>query len=88
MYDRYDRAELCQKIRDVFPEIGECGIDVSVDYDTKTHAYVVDLKRDKRELKTFLEPEDADLCMAGKQCVGLGIQIAQLKGNIERDPLR
>jgi len=30
-----------------------------------------------------LEPEDADLCMIGKQCIGLGIQIAQLRSNIE-----
>jgi len=30
-----------------------------------------------------LEPEDADGCMEGKQCVSLGLQIAQLKANIE-----
>lgn len=84
----YNRAELCEKIKSVFPDIGECGIDVKVDYDTKNNAYVVDLKKDNRELKTYLEPADADLCMEGKQCVGLGIQIAQLKGNIERYPGR
>jgi len=88
MNDRYDKVELCRKIREVFPDIGECGINVRVDYDEETHAYVVDLKKDTRELKTYLEPEDADLCMAGRQCLGLGIQIAQLRGNIESAPLR
>ena len=84
----YDQNELCRKIRDVFPDIGECGIDVIVNYDNKTNTYIVDLKKDNRELKTYLETEDADLCMEGKQCVSLGIQIAQLRGNIERYPSR
>jgi hypothetical protein len=79
----FDKVELCGKIKGVFPDIGECGIDVKVDYDEKNSAYVVDLKKGNRELRTYLEPEDADLCMDGKQCVGLGFQIAQLKTNIK-----
>lgn len=79
----YDRNALCEKIREVFPDIGECGIDVKVSYDTETKAWAVDLKKGHHRLKTYLEPEDADICMDGRQCVGLGIQIAQLKANIE-----
>ena len=30
---KYDNNELCGKIREVFPDIGECGIDIGVDYD-------------------------------------------------------
>ena len=80
----YDKKELCDKIREIYPDIGECGIDIDVYYDEDQKVYVVDLKKEKYELKTFLEPTDADSCMEGKQCVGLGIEIAQLKGNIER----
>jgi hypothetical protein len=80
----YDKNELCEKIRSVFPDIGECGIDVKVDYDNSQKAWVVDLKKDNKELKTFLEPYEAEDCMQGKQCVSLGIQIAQLKDSIER----
>ena len=80
----HDKDVLCEKIRQVFPDIGECGIDVNVDYDKEKKASVVDLKKDRHRLKTYLELEDADTCMEGKQCVGLGIQIAQLRGNIER----
>lgn len=79
----HDKQILCNKIKEVFPDIGECGIDIKVDYDKKNSAYVVNLTKGERRLKTFLEPEDADLCMDGKQCVGLGLQIAQLKANIE-----
>ncbi len=37
-------------------------------------------------LKTYLEDDDAEKCMIGKTCVGLSIEIAQLRGNIERTP--
>ena len=76
---KYDTNELCGKIREVFPDIGECGIDIGVDYDDEKKAYVVNLKKGGREIKTHLEIEDADTCMEGKQCIGLGIQIAQFK---------
>ncbi len=79
----HDKKELCEKIIAIHPDIGECGIDVNVDWDEGQKAWVVDLKKDEHELKTYLEPEDADGCMEGKQCVSLGLQIAQLKSNID-----
>lgn len=80
----YNKDELCAKIKDIYPDIGECGIDVSVDYDNEKNAYIVDLKKDQHELTTHLEPEDAETCMNGKQCIGLGLQIAQLKDNVTK----
>lgn len=79
-----DKAQLCAKIIELYPDIGECGIDVDVDYDPEKEAWIVDLKKDTFELKTHLEEEDADKCMLGRQCIGLGIEIAQLRANIER----
>jgi beta-xylosidase len=76
---KYDNQELCAKIKDVFPDIGECGIDIDVDYDDDQKAYIVNMKKGQRKIKTHLETEDADTCMLGKQCLGLGIQIAQFK---------
>jgi hypothetical protein len=78
-----DKKELCEKIRAIYPDIGECGIDVDVEYDDTKKAWVVDLKKDKHELKTHLEPEEASACMDGKQCVALTVQIGQLKENIK-----
>jgi hypothetical protein len=82
----YDKQELCDKIRSIYPDIGECGIDIDVEYDETKKAWIVDLKHGKHELKTHLEPEEADQCLDGKQCVSLGIQIAQLAANIRRMP--
>lgn len=78
------KEALCKKIKEIYPDIGECGIDVDAEYDEKEKTWVVDLKRGGRELKTYLEPKDADLCMEGKQCVSLAIEINQLKDSIDR----
>jgi hypothetical protein len=80
----YDKEELCKKIKEIYPDIGECGIDIDVKFDEKQKAWVVHLKKDNRELKTFLEDTDAEQCMDGKQCVSLSIEINQLKDSIER----
>jgi hypothetical protein len=78
-----DKKELCDKIQQLYPDIGECGIDLTVDYDKRQNAWVVDLKKDKHELKHFLENPDANGCMEGKQCVALELEIAQLVKNIK-----
>lgn len=76
---KYDNDKLCKKIKEVFPDIGECGIDMKVDYDDEKKAYIVHLEKGGKKIKTHLEPDDADTCMDGKQCIGLGIQIAQFR---------
>ena len=81
-----DKAELCQKIREIYPDIGACGIDLDVAFDIKNDRWRVNLKRDQKELKTYLEPGDAELCMDGKQCLSLSIEINQLKDSIDRMP--
>ena len=78
----HDKQELCNKIIDLYPEIGECGINVDVNFDKTKEVWIVDLKKEGHELKHHLEIPDADQCMEGKQCVSLGLEIAQLKKNI------
>ena len=84
----YNKKELCDKIKSIYPEIGECGIDVDVAYDEDMETWAVYLKKDNKSLKTYLEPGDADLCMEEKQCVSLGIEVNQLKDSIQRMPER
>lgn len=81
--EKYSKKELCDKILSLYPDIGACGIDMNVDYDQAQQAWLVHLKKDNHELKHFLEQPDADKCMEGTQCVALGLEIAQLKNNIE-----
>ncbi len=81
-----DKNALCEKIRELYPDIGGCGIDIKTEYDKDQKAWVVYLKKDDHELKTYLEDGDAEKCMLGAKCVGLSIEVAQLRGNIERMP--
>lgn len=77
-----DKTALCEKIREIYPDVGQCGIDVDTEYDPAQQRWVVHLKKDGHELKTFLDDGDAELCLTGEQCISLGIEIAQLKDNI------
>lgn len=79
-----DKEELCRKIISIYPDIGACGIDITVEYSEEKKAWVVDLRKERHELKTHLEEGEADQCMEGKQCVSLGLQIAQLVENIKK----
>lgn len=80
--------DLCKQIRMIYPDIGACGIDVVADYDGKQNRWTITLRKDDKELKTFLEPGDAENCMMGKQCLSLSIEINQLIDSIERMPER
>ena len=75
----HDKNELCQKIKELHPDIGECDVDVNVEFDEEQKSWVVYMKKGHREVKHFLPDEDADSCMMGQQCVSLGLEIAQFK---------
>lgn len=79
----FNAEQLCKKITDLYPEIGVCGIDVDVTRDNLENTWVVHLKKGSHKLDHFLELVDASSCMDDKRCVSLGLEIAQLKNNIE-----
>jgi hypothetical protein len=54
-----------------------------VTYNQPEKAWVVHLEKGSHSLNHFLEMMDADKCMEGKQCVALGLEIAQLRKNVE-----
>ena len=78
-----DAKRLCEKITDIYPEIGACGIDVEAVYDQGKQTWMVDLHKDSHHLQTHLDADEAGLCLEGRQCVSLGIQVKQLIDNIK-----
>lgn len=78
----YTSDQLCETIRSVYPEVGACGEKIKTRFDQDNNAWEVQLKHGNRKLKTFVDPEDANPCIDGKQCIGLGFQIFQLKDNL------
>jgi hypothetical protein len=77
------KEDICRKIEKIMPEAGKCGRDFSVEYDSSNHAWVVDLHQGRVHLKTFVEDTEAENCLAGDRCIPLGLQIGQLKRNID-----
>lgn len=74
-----DNAKICEEIREIYFDIGECGIDIDVKYDETEKAHVIYLKKGQKTVKHFLNDQDIEDCMQGKQCVALGVEIAQLR---------
>jgi hypothetical protein len=79
----HDREHLCQTIVSLYPDIGICGIDIDVAFDESKKAWAVQLNREDHHLTHYLDIPEADACLEGKQCVALGLDIAQLRKNIE-----
>jgi len=76
--------DLCQKIRSIYPELGDCGGNVEVAYDEAKSSWTVDLTRGDVKLSTYLEPEDVTTCVEGERCVPLAVQVQQLVDNVQR----
>ncbi len=71
------KESLCKKIHELYPQIGECDIDLIVNWDKERNAWAVDFKKGVHRIKHYLEDEDAAACMDGKQCVSLGLEFGQ-----------
>ncbi len=79
----YTIADLKAKITEMYPEIGQQNLSMSLDFSELKNAYILTFKRGVDELTTHLEKQDADECMKGIKCVYLGVQVAQFIKNFE-----
>ncbi len=71
------------KLREMYPEIKKHDLGLSVCFDEKKDAWIVQLSKGKHELTTHLERKDAEACLDGIQCIYLGVQIGQFVKNFE-----
>jgi hypothetical protein len=79
----YTNVALENKVLDMYPEIRKHDIAVSLYFSEDKKAYVVQFKKDKHELETYLDKSDADECMDGLKCVHLGVHIGEFIKNFE-----
>jgi hypothetical protein len=68
---------LCDKIHEIYPEIGSCDKELKVVWDNEKNVWEVNFEKDGHRIMHYLENEDAAPCMEGKQCIGLGIEFGQ-----------
>lgn len=78
-----DQKVLESKIREMYPEIIQHELSLSLSFDKGTDSWIVKLGKDEHELATHLERKDAEACLEGIQCVYLGVQIGQFVKNFE-----
>ncbi len=76
-------AALDSKLREMYPEIVEHDLSMSLSFDREKDAWIVKLVKGKHELTTHLESKDAAACFEGVQCIYLGVQISQFLKNFE-----
>ncbi len=79
----FNTAAVRDKITEMYPEIDQLKIIVSVDFDAAKDAYLVKFKKDQHEMTTHLEKKDAEDCLRNIKCVYLGAQIGQFIKNFQ-----
>lgn len=79
----YTMDTLKEKIAEMYSEIKQQGISMSMEFDSEKKAYIVKFRKGDEELTTHLEKKDADDCMNNIKCVYLGVQIGQFIKNFQ-----
>ena len=80
---KYTTVALKEKILEIYPDIAQHKVAVSVTWNGEKGAYVLKFKRGQEELITYLDKSDADDCMNNLRCVHLGIKVDQFVRNFE-----
>ncbi len=74
-------SDVQKKLHQIYPEIEQYGLDLSLAFDDQQNAWLATLKKGKHELSTHLEEKDVQNCLQGKECYHLGIQLGQFIRN-------
>lgn len=75
----YTKTEICEKIHHIYPEMGECDIDLNVNWDEERKVWAVDFFKNGQPVRHYLEDADAAPCLEDQQCIGLGIEFGQFR---------
>ncbi len=76
-------GSIIEKIRAFHPEIDRNNVDLAVTWDEPGKRYALKLSKAGEAVGAYLDPKDADDCLAGKKCVNLAVQVTQLLAELE-----
>ena len=79
----YTEADLEKKLYEMYPEIKNFGLSLSLEFDKEKDAWVVSFVKGNHKRHAFLDKKDADSCIEGKSCIYLGTLIAQYIKDLE-----
>ena len=72
---------LLATIRAMYPEIGRNRLSLAVEQDAARNVWAIRVAKGEHALTTYLEPQDVDSCLVGKECVHLSTQLGQFIAN-------
>lgn len=76
-------SRVIAKIGEFHPEIERNNMELSVSWDEAGKRYALKLSKSGETVGSFLDPKDANDCLAGKKCVNLAVQVTQLIAELE-----
>lgn len=77
-------TQLCERVKEIYPAIGECGKEAPVTWSPLEHGWVIQVQEKLFRLNEFLEFLDAAKCVHGDKCVALGRQIERLRKELRK----
>ena len=72
-----NQTQLCEKLSEIYPELGACDRNMAVAWDDDNQAWAVDFTLKGEPVRHYLEDADAAACLLGRQCIGVGIEFGQ-----------
>ncbi|MHB8175446.1 MAG: hypothetical protein ACYDG7_02620 [Thermoleophilia bacterium] len=81
----YTQVALEDKLLEMYPELSEHHIGLSLSMDEERNAWVVRFRKGDHSRYAFLDKKDADVCMDGQKCLYLGVLIGQYIRDLEND---
>jgi hypothetical protein len=78
------REALARMLHEMYPEITENHISLSLSFDEMEDAWLVELAGEGREAITYLRRKDAEDCINGVKCESLGIEVGEFIRSIEK----
>jgi hypothetical protein len=79
-----NNTELCEKIKALHPEIGECGIDIKITWNEGKKIWDMIFKKKGHVLTSHMSPEEARVCMEGRKSMALDTRIANLQSTLAK----
>ena len=74
----FNKEEVCQKVKELNPDLGVCDVDIETHYSTAKKSWIIVSKKGDHDIVHYLDKKDIKNCLDGVQCFSLGIDVAEL----------
>jgi len=74
---KVDAATLSSKVMEMFPEIGQSGVKLTISEMPDINSWEIRLVKDGKEMSACLAAKDAKDCLDGKECTAFDSEMRQ-----------